>query len=113
MLNAARAALCVATLASGTAVHAAELWNESPIKMVYPMADGSFALGFEGGLSACTSSGTIRYVHVAPSQNGVTADGAKNMLATVLMALATDRAVAVAYSNSSNFCYVNRLYIVQ
>ena len=106
-----RAALLGALLIAVTPPASADAWHEGLVKMVYPLGDGSFALGFEAPIPGCSSSGLIRYVHVVPSQNGVTVDGAKSMLGTVLTAFAMGTTVAVAFNDTTNYCYVNRLYI--
>jgi hypothetical protein len=89
---------------------------EGPLQLVYPMNDGSFALGFTPSpayMSTCSSSGNVRYAFVAPGQVFVNTDGAKNMLATALTAFSLGKNVAITYDSTSSSCYVKRLMILQ
>lgn len=89
---------------------------EGPLQLVYPMNDGSFALGFipsPAYMSTCSSSGNVRYAFVAPGQIFVNTDGAKNMLATALTAFSLGKNVAITYDSTSTSCFVKRLMILQ
>jgi hypothetical protein len=82
------------------------------LALLYPMADGSVALGFTGTAApVCGTAGSVVYMYLAAGQNGVTADGFKNIYSTVLLAFASEKTVDVNYSNGSSYCYVNRLLI--
>ncbi len=95
-------------LLSAPSSQAATAWVTAVPTTIYPMADGSFAIGFEAAAPACSNSGSTRYVYVAVGQNGVNADGIKNMLATALTAYSMGKSLSIAYDDSSYFCYVNR-----
>jgi hypothetical protein len=93
-------------------VSAATAWYQGTIQMIYPMSDGSFAIGVPTVLPTCSGNGSGGvYLFVSPGQNAVTADGAKNLLATLLMAFAQGRTISVAYDDSTLYCYVNRLLV--
>jgi ABC-type sugar transport system substrate-binding protein len=81
---------------------------QSTLAFVYPMADGSFVLGFTQGMSFCQSPNSPQYFYVTPGQNGVNADGAKAMLATALTAFATGKTLSIAFDDSTPSCYINR-----
>jgi hypothetical protein len=82
--------------------------------MVYPQGDGSFVLGFvpiAGSLNACSSAAGVKYTFVQVGQNGVNADGIKNMLATALTAFALGKSVGISYSDASSSCFVANLLV--
>ncbi len=90
-------------------VQASVAWIEGVPAVIYPMGDGSFVLGFNANVPVCSSAGSTRYIYVTPGENGTNIDGAKNMLATALTAYALGQSIAVAYDDSSLYCYANRL----
>src|SRR6185312_2558763 len=90
---------------------AATVWYQGPVQLVYPMNDGSFAIGVPNILAVCSGSGSGSYLYVTPGQNGVTMDGVKSMLATVLTAFSQGKTISLAYDDSTAYCYVNRLLI--
>lgn len=105
-------ALLVATAIAASAIpaHATPVWYQGAVQLVYPLNDGSFAIGVATTLPTCYGSGSGGvYLYVTPGQNAVTLDGAKSMLATVLTAFTSARTVEVAYDDSTSYCYVNRL----
>lgn len=82
------------------------------LSFLYPMANGTVALAFTGSAPGCsTASGSIFYAYLAPGQNGVTADGFKNLYSAILMAFAAERTLDVTYDNSTLYCYVNNLIV--
>ena len=106
------AAVMAGTMLFTTAIaQASTVWYQGPAQLVYPLNDGSFAIGVSTVLPVCSGSGSGVYMFVTPGQNSVTLDGAKNMLATVLTAFALGRPISVAYDDSTSNCYVNRLLI--
>lgn len=99
----------LASLALMTSAESAEFTGT--LALLYPMADGSVALGFTGTASGCGTAGSIVYMYLAPGQNSVSAEGFKTIYSTVLMAFASEKTVDVNYDNSSAYCYVNRLLV--
>ena len=106
------AVIAVTILVSTASAQASTVWYQGSVQLVYPMNDGSFAIGVPTILPVCSGTGQNGvYLYVMPEQNSVTADGAKNMLATVLTAFALGRSISVAYDDSTTNCYANRLLI--
>lgn len=101
--------ICLAAICGAS--HAAESWHISTIKSIYPQPNGAFVLTFDTDAADCANSSHYHYVWV--SQNGMTDEGAKKMYAAAMMAMAMDKTVQVAFDNSSNNCYVNRLAVVK
>jgi len=96
----------------GANVHAATAYWAANVQSVYPQSDGSFVINFASDSSSgCTSTTNPKNFFVTPAQNGVTTDGAKAMLATVLTAFVTGNTISFAFDNSTSFCYINRLAI--
>jgi hypothetical protein len=92
---------------------AAEQWAEGYLMHVYPEADGSFIVTFQGTQpAACTNTANPKYFEVRAGQFGVNADGVKAMLATALTAHAAGKWVQLAFDDSTSNCYINRLRIV-
>jgi hypothetical protein len=89
----------------------ATTWYQGAVQLVYPLPDGSFAIGVPTILQTCSGSGSGSYVHVTPGQNTVTLDGAKAMLATVLTAFSMGRTLSISYDSSTSYCYVDGLLI--
>lgn len=91
-------------------VRAADVWHTAPLRAIYPMADGSFALLFANDSPAC-SSASPKYHWVTIGQNGMTEDGAKKIYAAAMLAFATSTTFSIVYSDSTSSCFVNRLYL--
>jgi hypothetical protein len=102
----------VAMLGLSMPAAAAEQWATNKLKFVYPLANGSFVLAFQVDPTNCPSVGSPKYFYVAAGENGVTADGVKAMLAASFAAMAMDKDLQLAFSDSSTYCYVNRLLVV-
>lgn len=100
----------VALVLSGLAdpAAAAEAWAVATLKFVYPLGDGSVVLAMTTDPPTCTSTATPKYLLVRAGQNGMTADGAKNILAAALTALAMGTQFQVNFDDSTSNCYVNR-----
>jgi hypothetical protein len=96
-----------------TRVDAVEAWHTSTVRQVYPLAEGAFVLTFATESASCTSASSPKYYYVAAGQNGVTADGLRNMLAVALTAFAMGRPVSIAFESATSACYINRLSINQ
>ena len=105
-------AMLLATLGASTTAHAAEVWVASVIKAVYPQANGSAVLTFQSDMPNCTSPANPKYYVLMVGQNGVTAEGFKNILASALAAAAAGKQVQVAFDDSTSNCFVNRLYAI-
>ena len=88
---------------------AAEQWQTSTVKHVYPLANADFVIVLDVDPVQCPVSGPGKYLYVVVGQNGMTGDGRKAMLAVALQALATRGQISVAYDDASAFCYVNRI----
>lgn len=92
--------------------YASSTWYTGSVQYVYPMNDGSFAIGVATSTPVCSNSGGGGvYMHVTPGQNGITAAATQNMLATVLTAFAAGRSIEINYDNSTSLCYVYGLLI--
>ena len=89
--------------------YADQVWHESSIKIIYPQPTGGFVLTFETPAIGCTR--LDQYHFVSPGKNGVTQDGANNMLKVVLAAAESNKIVRVLYDNSSSSCHINRLLV--
>lgn len=94
-------------------VHAADVYASSRIKEVYPLSNGTFVLTFKDRNPACNNNGAgDPYFYVAVGLNGVTADGAKMILATALTAAAQGRVVHYVWdSANTSTCPINRLSV--
>ena len=104
------AVACMACLPLFSAsAQATEAYLQSTIKVVYPLSEGSFVLKFNQGNSLCLATQNPQYFYVTVGQNGVTAEGSKNILATALAAYATASVVSIAFDTATTSCYINRL----
>jgi hypothetical protein len=93
---------------------AAEVWVASLVKWIYPQGDGqTIVLVLETESAQCTSPASPKYFYVTVGQNGVTQEGLKNIFATASLALATDKMLHVAFDDSTQACYVNRVLITR
>jgi hypothetical protein len=87
----------------------AETWHTSRIENIYPLADGGVVVIFVEDAPACTGGSSDKYHHIRAGEFGVTTEGVRNMLATLLFALASDRRVSYIFDETSSSCYINRL----
>jgi hypothetical protein len=90
---------------------ASEISFTSTLKFVYPLANGDFVLGFDADPASCTAAGSPKYVYVAVGQNGMTAAGSAKLFAGAMTALVTRQSVSIAFDDTTNYCYVNRLTV--
>jgi hypothetical protein len=89
-------------------------WHASQVKFVYPQGDGSFVVEFVNNSASCSSAAIpTQYFYVVTGQNGVNADGLKNLLATALTAYATGSVLSIAFDNATPYCYINRFAVAQ
>lgn len=102
----------VAWLSSASGALAAEQWGASTIKAVYPMSNGNFVIQLMTSPPLCPATSEPKYLWVSVGENGVTTDGVKAMLATALAAMAMDKTIHIAFSDSTANCYVNRLAVI-
>lgn len=78
---------------AGTNANATERSLTSAVKLVYPQANGDFAIGVSTPSSYCNSSySNPQYPFVTFGQNGITSEGAMKLYAAALTAVTTDRA---------------------
>ena len=103
-----RVALIMILMGSAPDAFATTRWFQSTLAFVYPLGDGSFVLGFTQASPQCQSPNSPQYFYVAAGQNGVTADGAKAMLATALTAFALERSLSIVFDDATPSCYINR-----
>lgn len=103
--------VAIAAAVGPWAAHAAERWHGGVPKWVYTGGDGWVVLTFPTEPVECPAGGIPKYMYIVVGANGVTADGAKQMLATAMLAVATGKSLSVAYDDASPSCYINRVLI--
>lgn len=91
--------------------HAAEVWHSSKIRLIYPLANGSVVLAMATNAADCTNTSSPKYHFIQAGQNGMTAEGVKNLLAVAMAAAAQGKDVSISYDNATNSCFVNRLSV--
>ena len=112
ILNAVIVPLFAATCALGpNASLATERGHASTLNFVYPLGTGDFILAFDNDSAQCTALGPPKYMYVSVGQNGVTAEGAKKMFATAMLAFALRKQLSVAFGDSTSACFINRLTV--
>jgi hypothetical protein len=109
-----RAAIAVGLLAMmiASGANAVEGWATDTLKYVYPLSTGNFVIALNSNPAICPAVGDPKYFYVVAGENGVTADGVKAMLAAALAAMAMGKQLQIAFDNSTTYCYVNRLVVV-
>ncbi|HEU5136527.1 MAG TPA: hypothetical protein VFU13_15355 [Steroidobacteraceae bacterium] len=105
------AAVLAACLFAPAVANAVDSWHQEKLKFVYPLGNGDFVLGFQSNSPSCASTSNPQYFYVSAGAYGVTAEGVKAMLATALMALATEKSIAIAFDGTSPYCYINRFSV--
>ena len=110
-ISAAKKAAIAAILLGAGASANADTWHTSRIENVYPLADGQIVVIFVDDAPACTGGTENKYHYISAGTFGVTAEGARMMMATLLTAYAMDRRVSVLFNEASPACYINRLLI--
>jgi hypothetical protein len=101
-----------AWLSGASGALAAEQWGASTVKAVYPMSNGDFVIQLVSSPPLCPATSEPKYLWVSVGQNNVTTDGVKAMLASALAAMAMDKTIHVAFSDSTPYCYVNRFVVI-
>jgi hypothetical protein len=105
------AAILAAGIFAPGIASAVDSWHQAKLKFVYPLGTGDFVVGFVTNSASCTSAANPQYFYVSAGAYGVTAEGVKALLATALMAFATEKTVAIAFDGTSQYCYINRLSV--
>lgn len=102
--------MMLALLVTYTNANAADNWQTSTIKSVYPLGSGtSFVIVLVNPTTSCTNASNYHYVQVG--QNGITAEGMKMLYAAALAAHLSGRSITINFDDSTNNCFINRLYV--
>lgn len=75
------------------------------------MATGVYALLFADQPPGCTSTQTPKRFYVKVGEIGMTTEGARQIYAATLTALATDMPLFVVFDNATSDCYISRVQI--
>lgn len=104
-------AVVTALSLSGNAM-AANVWaSAQKLSRVQATADGTFYLWLSDGASGvCREGGYM--LTVQDIGTSVTVEGRKNMYALAMMAFAMKKKVIIEYDNSSAYCYVQQMTIL-
>lgn len=87
------------------------IWHTSTVSRLHVFSDGSFAISVKKDNENCASpNGNDQYV-VSVGESGMRESGRKNILATVLVALAQKAKISISFNPESASCYVNRLQL--
>ena len=103
-------ALCFFVFATST--NATETWHYGKITRVYPLANGAVVFSLDTDAPSCTNTSKPKYFYLQVGQNGVTADGLRNIMATGLAAASQGKNVGVNFDNATPSCYINRINVV-
>lgn len=87
----------------------ADKWHSENIKMIYPLANGSFVLTFASFPADCTNGSKYFYTEVG--QRNMTIEGASKIYSLAMMAMSTGKKLTVNYDENSTNCYINRAYV--
>lgn len=106
----------VKTIAASTAflAHtgwAAEQWQTSTVKAVYPLANGAFVLILDSDAPQCSAGGPGKHMYATVGQNGLTDEGSKRIYSAALAALLSGASIGLAFDDSSSYCYISRIYV--
>jgi hypothetical protein len=101
---------CIA-LATSSASWATSVGFSATLTNISAIGDGRTVLQFGTTTSSC--SGTPQGFYVTVGQNGVSADGAKQILATALLAFSLGKTLTIYFDDSTSYCYVGQATIVQ
>jgi hypothetical protein len=103
--------IIISTLAITMTANAA--WITKKIRVIYPTSDGTiiFTL-YDSANSECTNSTTAPYFYLREGVNGVTPQAAKNLYALALTSIAMNKSLSVHFDETSSFCYVDRISII-
>lgn len=105
-------ALLVLTCATSLA-NASPTWHSGKITRVYPDGAGDHViLTFDTDSPSCTNANTPKYYYIRVGENGVTAEGLKNLLAVALAAAAANLPVTINFDSASYYCHISRLFVV-
>lgn len=84
--------------------------SDLSVDEVFATQNGGFVVSFVEVVNPiCQLNG--KAVHVVPNENGVSQNGATNMLSVALTAKVSGSKVALRYSGANSSCYVRQLKI--
>lgn len=101
------ALLLLSALPSG----ASDRWHTSEVKYVYPQGNGDFIVMFMTDSSHCSSVENPKRHYIIVGQAGVTVEGQKQMIASIMTALVTNRQIQIAFDDATAACYISRLLL--
>ena len=88
----------------------ADTWYSAQVRWVYPTSNGDVIIRFAETTPLCTN--TSNYFYIRVNEAGVTQHALNNMLSVSLTAASMGKALSVNFDETSQNCFVNRLYAV-
>jgi hypothetical protein len=107
-----RGLLGSAVLSLTTPVFAASVGHNAHLIRINSLGDGRVVLQFDVDNSACTDTNNPKGYYVAVGQNGVTADGLKNILATAMLTYSQGKMLSFYFDNSTAYCFVSQVTLI-
>jgi len=77
------------------------------------LGDGRVVLQFDVDNTACLGTNSPKGYYVAVGQNGVTADGLKNILATAMLTQSQGKILSFYVDNSTVYCYISQVILIE
>jgi hypothetical protein len=89
----------------------APTWHTSNIRWIYPLSDGNFVLTFTADSPACLHTSVPKYYYARIGQNGMSAEGLKQIFAIASLAVSMNKPVQVNFESTSTACAIGGLIV--
>lgn len=103
--------LLICVLFLNSLAFSAEQSHTAEIRKIYPVANGDFVLSFKTESEHCTNGSSPKHYYVSVGENAVTQEGSEKMLSVALVAASTGKPITIRFSDATNQCFINRLFV--
>ena len=107
-----RVLLGTAVLSLATPVFAANVGHSAHLIRINSLGDGRVVLQFDVDNGACLDTNSPEGYYLAAGQNGITADGLKNIMATAMLTYSQGKMLSFYFDSSTAYCYVGQVTLV-
>jgi hypothetical protein len=103
--------MVIGLIFTASSVSAAETWKTSTVSRLMPLSTGEIVVSIADDAAACTNVNVPKRYLLAVGGT-MTADGLKNIYASLLYAAASDKQVTLYFDDASSSCTVTRVWVI-
>lgn len=105
------ASIAIGAIFTASSVSAAETWKTSTVSRLMPLWSGEIQVSIVDDSAACTNANVPKRYLLAVGGT-MTADGVKNIYASLLYAAAADKQVALYFDDATSSCTITRVMVI-